>query len=236
MLDVDLAKQVSVPNLDKEILNKVQLAKLLVTARELCNKYVHNYHYVKNDLNKLYFDQANEDLFLVRQNLIKMTEHQHHPFQTNCLGITTYLSIELQKHKIPHNIVVFTTTTEYGGHSYHAVLLYKYLSLLLVCDITYSSTYPTNEDTLFLCPYDSYPKIYYLMTGESINLSTGIVYDPLIYRDAYPVYLMRLSDWSFEQFGLFSKDKLMKVNEDLRNIYYANKYGLSKVAVAKRRR
>lgn len=174
---------------------------------ELSNNYLHDPKYVRDAVENLFF--AREiDLEVAKAALIKLVEAEKPHYRANCLAIAAYASNKLNKLGIAHNILAFNTIGPSGRPNYHAVIVYRYQEMLLVCDIPNKSVcqqQADNNPAPLIFPFEEYPNMFNLMTGGTLLLDEAYLYDPNITAQ------IKLSDWPLADYGFFSEEKFKQI-------------------------
>jgi len=167
---------------------------------------------------------ASSNHYEARKKLIARIDNPKRKYHANCLVSATYMSNEMQKLGIPHNILLFLKYFEFGSMDYNGVILYKYKDELLVCDILANCTFTSSTGAFLAAPYDEYKEYYAARTGEEINNERILLFDDDLTSQKTTLEYIVLSEWNVEKLGFFTSKKNRRATTQLREVYYYKKF------------
>ena len=218
-------EDIEVDDLDKENMTAKQASKFYQLTELFSSKYVHDVHYTQNALEKLYFSQKSTTTpFLARKSLLGLIDNPRKHHNTNCLGSATYVSAEMQKLGIPHNILFFDTIDKEGYCNYHASIVYKYMNKLRVCDLLLNNRYTSDNNFFLTCPYEGYFDIYEKITGKKTTSSETVLIDPNIYPNTNSLTVLSLREWPLERIGFLTNKKMNQVSSKAVQQHFRSKF------------
>jgi len=221
--------EISIDNLDRENTNDRKLDKMLRIAMNFGRNYIHDCRYICKSVEKMYFtEEGNEEPYSARKKVVDLINNPRKPYHANCLASATYMSYEMQKLGIPHN-VLFIDNSYDSTSDYHGVVLYKYSDRYFICDVlschVMSQDMPFEIASRMLCyPFEDYSKFYETVMGGNFRSDNVTLYDSNIYPCGSPLSGVVLSEWPLDRVGLYSSDKWKEVFPKMRSAYYSKKF------------
>ena len=210
----------------KENMSEQQSIRFIKIARDFSKNYVHDTNYICDSVNGLYAsNEGIQNPYSARQRIIDLTNNPRRHHHTNCLASATYMSREMQKLGIPHNIIVFLTYKEDNTFDdYHGIVLYKYKDKLSVCDLYMGNQFPELAEYFLYFPYNKYIEYFELLTNSHVNLNKAFIYDTDIYPCGKSLLYLPLSEWDPNKIGFLNRKKAAEVSKALTAECYGIKF------------
>ena len=207
--------------LSQESVTTNQKNEIIAIAQNYAERYVHEPSYVSDAVQNLICldGEGYYDAFAALQKLIDLNKGSTR-IRTNCVGISAESSyLTLKKLKVASNLLMM-----YHGESnkIHAAMVYMYEKKPLVCDITMYYAYCKNfinsnrisligdPINLLSCPYELYRTIFKKAYNDDLKDERTVIFDMNINKTSGGLNRLWLSQWSFEDLGIFSRKQSVR--------------------------